>query len=313
MKILVTSNSFGKQNSEVFDQLQKAGIEVIRNNTGRLMTKAELIEQTVDVDGIILGTEEFGREIIENAKKLKVVSRYGVGIDNVDVQCLKEKGIELRITKNANSDAVADHTLGLMLAVAHNLAKADRSCRAEKWAKSTSLDLCGKTVGIIGFGSIGKKVSERVKGFNCKVLAFDKYYDEDFIKENKIIKADIDTILSQADFISLHLPSVPEYVGFLNQDSFAKMKKTAIVVNTARADLIDHPSLYQALEKGIFSGYGCDVFVDEPKIDKHLIEFDNVVMTPHMAAVTVGAINEMSRMATENILEVLGKSRHEQT
>lgn len=311
MKILVTSNSFGKQNSEVFDQLQEAGIKVIRNNTGRMMTEAELMEQTAEVDGIILGTEEFGRKIIENAKKLKVVSRYGVGIDNVDVQCLKEKGIELRITKNANSDAVADHTLGLMLAVAHNLAKADRSCRAEKWSKSTSLDLYEKTVGIIGFGSIGKKVSERVKGFRCQVIAFDKYFDEDYIRENKIIKADIDSILSQADFISLHLPSVPEYAGFLNQESFAKMKKTAIVINTARADLIDHPALYQALKDGVIAGYGCDVFAEEPKIDKTLITFDNVVMTPHMAAVTIGAINEMSRMATENILDVLEKSQHE--
>lgn len=309
MKVLITSNSFGRGNSEAIDLLSQAKIEIIRNPYGRLMTEDELMNHIVDVDGVILGTEKFNRRIIDHASKLKVVSRYGVGIDNVDVEYLKSKGIELNITRNANSDAVADHAVGLMLSVAHNICSADRSIRNKKWKKSTSLDLYEKTIGVIGLGSIGKKVAERVQGFRCKVLAYDKYFDDKFVETNNIVKADIETIISQSDFITLHLPNLPEFHEFINADAFSKMKETAILINTARAELVEHKALYKALENRQIAGYGCDVFVAEPQIDEKLIMFENTVMTPHMGAVTKGSIDAMSRIAAENIVSGLSKFR----
>ncbi|MEG0034679.1 MAG: phosphoglycerate dehydrogenase [Bacilli bacterium] len=303
MKILITSNSFGSTDKNVFTRLENAGFEIYKNQVGRIMNEGELIENLKDKDAVILGTENLTKSVIDECSCLKVVSRYGVGCDHVDVLELEKRGIKLEITKNANSNAVADHALALMLCLAHRINIADVNMKNLIWKKEHSRDLYGSNVGIIGLGAIGKGVAERVKGFGCKIYAFDKFYDEEFVKQNDIVKADLDTIYKYCDYVSLHIPSLPEYKKFINSEVFHKMKNSVYIINTARADLINHDDLYDALEKNEIGGYATDVYKDEPNIDEKLIDYNNTVLTPHMAAVTDGAIREMSNIAVENILK----------
>lgn len=303
MKLLITSNSFGSVDKKVFEELQEAGFEITKNPYGRIMNEEELLEELKDKDAVILGTEHLSEKVLSCCPKLKVVSRYGVGCDNLDIEALKKRGIPLEITRGANSDAVADHAVALMLNVAHHVSTADANLKAGVWKKESCLDLYGAKVGIIGLGAIGKGVARRVSGFSCKIYGYDKYYDEDFLSQYKIEKTDIATILKICDFITLHVPAAEEFRHFINKETLHSCKSSAILINTARAELVDHEALYQALEEGWIAGYGADVMRDEPHVDGHLASCPGVVLTPHMGAVTRGAVKRMSEMAVENVLK----------
>ena len=211
MKVLVTSKSFGKLSRKPIQRLQDAGFEVYGNEKGRLLNEEEMVEAIQGMDAVILGTEVFNRNVIDHADKLKIVSRYGVGLDKIDVEYLKEKGIALQIARNANTNSVADHTIGLMLSLCHNITRSDANIRSHVWKKPIAKDLYQSTVGILGLGAIGKAVARRLKGFDCHILAFDSYYDEAFIREYGIRKADINEIVSSSDFLTLHLPALAEF------------------------------------------------------------------------------------------------------
>lgn len=303
MKLLITSNSFGSYDKSVFEELENAGFEITPNKYGKIMNEEQLAEELKDKDAVILGTEVLSEKVLEACPNLKVVSRYGVGCDNIDIEALNKRGIALEIARGANSEAVADHAVALMLSVAHHITAADANIKAGIWKKEKSLDLFGSRVGIIGLGAIGKGVARRVSGFSCEVYAFDKYYDEDFIEAYQVHKADIETILKTCDFISLHVPAVEEFHHFINEETLSLCKETAILVNTARAELVEYEALYKALENHQIAGYGADVMKDEPQVDTRLASYPNVVLTPHMGAVTRGAIQRMSSMAVENVLK----------
>lgn len=303
MKLLITSNSFGSSDKTVFERLEKAGFEITTNRYGRLMNEDELLEELRDKDAVILGTDVLSERVIAGCPNLKVVSRYGVGCDTVDAEALKKRNIPLEIARNANSDAVADHAVALMLSAAHRVNVADAHYKEGTWKKEKCVDLFQSKVGIIGLGAIGKGVAKRVHGFQCEIYGFDKYYDEAFMEEYGVRKADVATILEECDFITLHVPALPEFQGFINKEAFARCRRQPILINTARADLVDHEALYEALESGQIAGYGTDVFRHEPEIDKRLASFENTVLTPHMGAVTRGSIKRMSDMAAENVLK----------
>lgn len=306
MKVLVTSKSFGKLSKEPVRRLEEAGFTVILNDTGRLLTEEEMVEAIQGIDAVILGTEVFNRNVIDHADRLKIVSRYGVGLDKIDVDYLEEKGIALRIARYANTNSVADHAVGLMLSVCHNITRSDANIRAHVWKKPIAKDLYQSTVGILGLGAIGKAVARRLKGFDCRILAFDSMYDEEFLKETGVQKADIAEILEKSDFLTLHLPALPEFSPLLDAAAFSRLKKDAVIVNTARAKLIDRNALYDALHKGQLYGYGSDVHFMEPGFDEELIACEHTVLTPHIAASSADAIQRMSDIAVENILEYFG-------
>ena len=306
MKVLVTSKSFGKLSRKPIQRLQDAGFEVYGNEKGRLLNEEEMVEAIQGMDAVILGTEVFNRNVIDHADKLKIVSRYGVGLDKIDVEYLKEKGIALQIARNANTNSVADHTIGLMLSLCHNITRSDANIRSHVWKKPIAKDLYQSTVGILGLGAIGKAVARRLKGFDWHILAFDSYYDEAFIREYGIRKADINEIVSSSDFLTLHLPALAEFSPLLDAKAFSKMKKDAVIINTARAKLIDRQALYDALHNGQLYGYGSDVHYMEPGFDEELIACENTVLTPHIAASSEGAINRMSDIAVDHVLAYFG-------
>ena len=306
MKLLVTSKSFGKLRDEPIRRLKEAGFTVFLNEKGRLLSEEEMVEAIQGMDAVILGTEVFNRNVIDHADNLKIVSRYGVGLDKIDVDYLEEKGIALRIARFANTNSVADHTVGLMLSLCHNITRSDANIRAHVWKKPIAKDLYQSTVGILGLGAIGKAVARRLKGFDCKILAFDSVYDEEFVKEYGIQKAAVDEILRTADFLTLHLPALPEFSPLLDAEAFLKLKKDAVIINTARAKLVDQNALYEALKNGQLYGYGSDLHFMEPGFDEELIASEKTVLTPHIAASSAGAIQRMSDIAVENVLEYFG-------
>jgi D-3-phosphoglycerate dehydrogenase len=304
-KILVTPRSFGKASREAFEMLEQAGFEAVVNPYGRIMTEEEMVDSIPGMDALIVGVDPVTKAVIDAADKLKVISKYGVGLDNVDVEYAKSKGIAVTITAGANTEAVADFAFTLMLSAARNVLPIDKRCRSLDWGKVTTLGVYGKTVGILGTGAIGKAVARRAKGFDMKLLAYDVYKDEDFAKKTGMVYTDVETILKEADFISIHLPLTDETRGMIGEAELSMMKPTAVIVNTARGGIIGEQALYEALKEKRIWGAGLDVFEKEPPEGNPLLTLDNIVIGSHCAASNFDAVNNMSLFAAKNAIEKL--------
>jgi D-3-phosphoglycerate dehydrogenase len=304
-RILVTPRSFGKNNPRPIEMLKEKGYDVIMNPYGRIMTQEEMINEIKDVDGIIIGVDPLNREVLKYATKLKAISKYGVGTDNIDTELAKEKGIPVTKTVGANSDAVADYAMTLMLAVARKAVLIDKQCRKLNWSKITTIEMWCKTLGLIGLGSIGKGVAKRASGFNMKVLAYDLYQDEEYARTNNIEYVSLEKLLKESDFISLHLPLTQETENLISYQEFEMMKDKAVIVNTARGGIIDEEALLWALKENRIWGAGIDVFEQEPPSNHELLELDNIIIGSHCAASTYEAIDNMGIMAAQNLIQCL--------
>lgn len=310
MKVLVTSNSFGRYSQEPIKKLENAGFEVIRNKYNRMMDEEEFIKELNDVDAVILSTENVNKKVIDSSPKLKMISRYGVGLDNIDLEYCKEKGIPVTVTKGGNSNAVAEFAVTLILAASKGVGSSSYYAKNGIWKKFNGLDLEGKTLGVIGLGAIGKTVVKRLRGFDLNVLAYDVYYDEEFVQKYNIKKASIDEIVENADVITLHAPSIDDKP-LIGKEEFGKMKKGMVLVNTARASLIDYNELMKSLDNKTVFAAGLDVHEHEPEYNEKLEEYDNVILTPHNAAITKEATDKASMMAVDHILEFFRKENEQ--
>ena len=306
MKVLTTPRSYGKTDPQVFDMLRQAGLEVVRNDTGGILDKETIKTMLADCDGVIVGVDPMDAEVIAAAPRLKAIAKYGVGVDNIDLDAAKARGIKVSRTVGANSEAVADYAMALILAVARKTVLIDRQCRKGDWKKITTRDVTGGTIGILGLGAIGKNVAQRAQGFGMTVMAYDPFWPEEYAREHHIARADPDEIYARCDVISLHLPLTPETENIIGAAELAKMKPDAILVNTARGGLIDENALLDALEAGKLYGAGIDAFSSEPPKDPRWFSLDNVVLGSHCAASTSGASRNMGRMATANLIRDLG-------
>lgn len=303
MKVLITSNSFGKFDPKPREFMESLGWEVVGNRYHHILNEEEMMGEVPGVDAIILGSDTVSKRVLDKADSLKIISRYGVGIDNIDLEECKKRGITVTVTKNCNTEAVADYAVGLMLATARHICNVDQSLKAGTWNKETGINLCHKTVGVIGLGSIGRQVVKRVKGFDCKVLGYDKFLDEEYCKENDITVLEPSEIFAKADIITLHAPGNPDGTPLVGEKEIASMNPNTILINTARASLVDENALIKALKENKIYGYGTDVFVGEPHINEGFKDLKNVVLSPHNAAVSVEAINKMTNTAVDHILE----------
>jgi len=305
MKILVTPRSFGKTDPQAFKLLEDAGFEIVKNETGGILSEQQLSELIQDCDGVILGVDPLTSKVLQNAPKLKAIAKYGVGVDNIDLQACEARNIPVSRTVGANSEAVADYAFALMLAVARKVISIDAACRKSDWGKATTIDVFGKTLGLIGLGAIAKGVAARAKGFNMKVLAYDVFWDNDYAKNASIQKAELNQIYKEADFISLHVPLTNETRLLIGETQLKLMKPTAIIINTARGGIIDENALLKALQNNTIYGAGIDAFEQEPPTNKAWFELENIVIGSHCAASTFGATEQMGRMAVQNIIDDL--------
>ncbi|MDR3050190.1 MAG: phosphoglycerate dehydrogenase [Oscillospiraceae bacterium] len=307
-KILATPRSFG-QAGDPIGLLERAGYTVVKNPLGRIMTEDEMCEHIAGAVGVILGVDPMTARVLGAAKQLRAISKYGVGVDNIDMPRAKELNIPVSITRGANADAVADYAFALMAACARKLVPIDAACRRRDWGKVTTLDIWGKTIGILGLGAIGKGLARRAAGFGMRVLAYDIYWDKDYAAANGIVYARPEEIYAACDFISLHLPLTDESRHMISDAQFQAMKPTAILVNTARGGLVDEAALVRALQNHTIYAAGMDAFAQEPPQDEALYALDNLVMGSHCAASTQGAVENMGMMAAQNLLASLTDER----
>lgn len=306
MKILVTATSFRPDSgSPAMIKLRSFADSLVFNPGGKPLSEDELIPLLQDCDGCIAGLDHFSAKVIESAQKLKVISRYGAGVDRVDLAAAKARNIVICNTPGANSQAVADLTFALLLCLARKVPVLDRKTREGQWPRTTGIELYGKTIGILGLGAIGKAVARRGTGFSMKIMAYDPFIDKKYAEVNGIIPADFDTVIRETDFLCLHLPLTEETRHIISKDVMLKMKNGAIIINTARGGLIDETAAYELLVSGNLGGMGLDVYEAEPPQKSPLFELENVVLTPHTASHTVEATAAMADMSVQNLIDAL--------
>lgn len=259
----------------------------------RSVGESELAELARDCRGVVLGGNKFGREAIVLAKELKVISRHGVGVDNVDLEAATERGIVVTYTPGANADSVAEHTFALLLSLVRKLSLADRSIKEGEWGSSEFMgfELVGKTLGIIGLGAIGSRVAKRAMAFEMGVLAYDPYVTQKSASALGVKLVDLETLLRSSDVVSLHASLTNETRHILAARELGMMRRTAVLINAARGQLVDEEALIQALRGGTVSGAGLDAFQSEPLPEGHpFTKMRNVLLTPHIASFTKEAL-----------------------
>lgn len=305
-RLLVTPTSYGKNDNRLKTELEAMVGEVIYNPTGKPLSSAEVAGLLPGIDGYIAGLDVIDAEALKTADKLKVIARYGVGFDNVDLEFAKSKNIVVTNTPGANSVSVAELALGLILALARQIPEAVDAVHQGKWPRYSGVSLEGKTIGILGLGAIGKQLARRLAGFDCKILAFDPFADQQFVKDHQITLAEMDQVVAASDFVSLHLPLLPETRGIVNENFLNKMKKGSYLVNTSRGEAVNEDALLKALQNGHLKGAALDAFtIEPPDPNNPLLALPNVIATPHLGAQTDGATSNMGWMAMKDCLAVL--------
>jgi len=304
-RVLVTATSYGKNDPALFTQLENHVGEVIYNTSGKPFGSEQLQALLPGMDGYIAGLDCIDRAAIQCANNLRIIARYGVGIDSVDLAAARERGIIVTNTPGANAVSVAELAVGMMLALARNLVTATQATKAGQWPRLNGVSLENKTVGILGFGSIGKNVAKRLCGFDCNILAYDPLlpegpaeYGVQLLPQNEVVE--------QSDFLTLHCPLDEQNRGMVNADFLARMKPGAFLVNTARGELVDEEALLQALQSGRLRGAALDVFARQPPDPNNpLLALPQVIATPHTGAHSDSATNGMGWGALVNCLAVL--------
>lgn len=305
-RVLVTPTSYGKDDPTLKSDLEALVGEVIYNRTGKPLRSAQVAELLPGVDGYIAGLDEIDRQALQAADRLKVIARYGVGVDGVDLQAAREKGIVVTNTPGANAVSVAELTIGLMLALARQIPGGREAIRQGGWPRLPGVTLQGKVVGILGLGAIGKEVARRLQSFECRLLAYDPAPDQAFAAAHGVQWAELAEVRAQADFLTLHLPLTPETQNLVDRDFLAAMKKGAFLINTARGEIVDEAALVEALQSGHLRGAALDAFQREPpEPENPLLSLPQVIAVPHLGSQTDGATCAMGRMALEDCLRVL--------
>ena len=304
-----------KHNVFLFEDMHEEGKAILREKAdisfAERYDEDYLIGKVKEAEGIIIRANgKVTRRLMDHAPKLRVVGRHGVGVENIDIEAATEKGVWVVYTPDANTLSVTEHFFGLAIMLSKMIRKGERAFREERrWEARYQYignELHGKTLGILGFGRIGKAIGRTAyHGFDMKILYYDAFRFEEMEKEIGAVKLGLEELLGRSDFVSVNLPMLPETKGVLGAREFGLMKKTAYVLNLARGPIWDEKALYSALKEGRIAGAGTDVYeVEPPPKDLSLLELDNFIGTPHMAAHTEEALSRMSRVAVD-ILRVL--------
>ena len=311
----------GRKKVYVTRELPKEAMEILRSKFEVEVWQEEmpppknlLKEKVSEVDGLIcLLTERIDREVIDAAgPQFRGISQVAVGFDNIDVEAATEKGIYVTNTPGVLTETTADYAFALLMAVARRIAEADRYVKSGKWKVPWGLmmllgqDIWGKTIGIIGMGRIGSAVARRAKGMNMKILYYDVVRNERAEKELGAKYVDLETLLGESDFVTIHVPLLPSTRHLINEERLKLMKKTACLINTSRGPVVDEKALYKALKEGWIWAAGLDVWEEEPTSpDNPLLKLENVTASPHIASGSIATRTRMAIMAVENMTAIL--------
>ena len=298
----------------ICDQVNPTLNEILEKNGLQVTYEPEITpEQIAEKIGnfevvVVRSRTKITSDLIQKAEKCKIIARVGVGLDNIDQDAAKEKQIRVINAVEGAMNAVAELVIGLMLSLAREIPRADREVRNGNWIKKELMgsELRGKYLGIVGLGNIGKRLARLAKSFNMNIIGFDVTpIDEEFSKEVGLMKADLGTLLSSADYVSLHVPLLDSTKHMINAEKIATMKKTARVINTSRGGVIDEEALYDALKNGDLGGAALDVFEVEPSTSNKLRDLPNFVSTPHMGAQTKEAQSLAANVIAEKIIQII--------
>lgn len=284
-------------------------IAEVKIGHGKVYGEEELIREMREIDGILMTSKvRMTKDVLDAGTRLKVISKYGVGVDTIDVAYATKKGVLICYTPGVNRDAVAEHTLGLMLAVLRKIPQSMSSLKKGGWREERFLgdELSGATVGIIGFGNIGFRVAEMLTGFKIRLLVHDPYIPQERIERVRGERKSLSDLLRNSNIVCLNLALTDETFHMIGENELRQMMKTGYLINTARGTLIDPKALYRALSEGWIAGAGLDVFEEEPvNLEDPLFSLDNVVVTPHLGGSTNKARKRLVIMAVENLVKVL--------
>jgi D-3-phosphoglycerate dehydrogenase len=290
VKIAVTPRSLvGHPALEALD-------DVVFPAPGRTPTRDELLAVLPDCDGYIAGVEPIDRELLEACPRLRVISRNGVGVDNIDLDAAAELGIRVETAGGSNAEGVAELAIALMLALVRNVSASSQALRQGRWERHTGFELAGRTLGVVGAGAIGSRVAEMALGLGMEVLASDPFPRGD------LTFVALDELLARADVVTLHCPAGTEI-------DISRMRHRAFLINTARASLVDHDAVLQALESGALGGFATDVYPVEPPEPSPLYARDDVIAMPHAGGLTHESVDRAARAAVHNLLRVLNDQR----
>lgn len=290
---------------EMAAQLREAGLDL------RFKTWTKGAEVSDVIDGLqgcvaaIAGQEPYSAEVFDACPELGLVVRFGVGFDTVDVSAATERGVLVATIPGTNEWGVADHTIGMMIDLAHQITSHDRAMRRGEWKARRGVDCWQATLGILGLGRIGRAVALRAFGFEMEVISYEPYPDMDFVERHGVELTSLEDVFTRSDFLTLHLPAMAETERIVDAAKLALMKPTAFLVNTARGNLVDEDALYDAVSSGRIAGAGIDAWSTEPMSDPRWGELDNVVLTPHSAPNTHGVWKASSDMAAGIVVKVL--------
>lgn len=301
--IVKVSNVAFSKNEFLVEQLFREFPDAQVNTNGVRMNGNELVDYFTDAEAAIVGLEDITSELLDRLPKLKIISKFGVGLDNVDQIACQERNIRVGWTGGVNKRSVAEMALGFMLSLSRNLYSTSNDLKQMLWNKNGGFQLTGKTVGILGLGHIGKELVQLLKPFNCTILYNDVADMSGYAAANNLEAVNKDELIKRSDIISIHLPLTPETKYLFNSETFVKMKNTAFLINTARGGIIKELDLKKALQLNLFAGVALDVYETEPPLDHELLRLPNVICTPHTGGNSYEAVVAMGMSAISHIIE----------
>ncbi len=306
-RVLVTARAFWVSGTEAMSRLNAAGWTIRQATQAGPLPENDLIEQLQECEGVIGSSDPYTARVFAECPLLQIVSRCGVGIDSVDLRAATEAGVIVTNTPGAMTDAVADYTFALMLSLCRRIVEGDTLMRAGGWGEYPGVLVFGKTLGLVGMGQIGQGVLRRARGFDMKILTFDPVLaaSADAADFPDVRFVDLETLLRESDFVSVHAPNLPETKGMFGAAQFALMKSSAYFINTARGALVDEAALVAALHARQIAGAATDVYTQEPLPSDHpLRSAPNCVITPHNAFNAVEAAAAMSLISAQNLIDL---------
>ena len=306
MKVLLTTCSYQDTPGPHHELMESQGWEITRERGP--LTEQRMLELAGDFDAFLCGDDAITRAVLEKSlPRLKVISKYGIGLDKIDVPATKEFGIPVLFTPGVNHMTVAEHTFGLLIGLTKHIVTTAAAARNGEWLRLTGHEIYEKTMGIIGLGRIGKEVAVRARAFDMKVIAFDPYWDGEFAAKHDITRcATMDEVLTQADVVSLHCNLTDETRGMINTDKIAEMRDGVVILNCARGEIVETADMVTALNSGKLGGYGTDVLdVEPPPADHPLLSAKNCIVTPHIGSRTYESVPRQAMKSLNNLINAL--------
>ncbi|AZO93300.1 phosphoglycerate dehydrogenase [Halocella sp. SP3-1] len=306
-KILITLTKKEKEtiDKKLVKPLEKKGYEVIVVYENAALSEEKIIEKIKDVDGYIVGLEKVTEKVLNSANNLKVVCKFGVGTDNIDKKSAAEKNVRVTNCPGLNSNSVAELVLGIIFCLSRDITFLDNKMKDDLWISSMGTEVTGKKLGIIGLGNIGKCLVKIIQGLNMDVMVYDLFKDEEFAEKYNLEYVELDKIIKESDFISLHIPINKATRDLISENELKAMKKNAFLINTARGGVVNEEALLKAIEDKEIAGAALDAFINEPPVGSALVKHERVIALPHIGAATYEATERIAQYSMQNVVNVI--------